>query len=88
MRLGVEAALVAGRLVPGDVAFDGDRIEAVGLDGGGRGIASPGFVDLQINGFAGVDFLGADAGGYAQATEAMLETGVTAFLPDLHHLGS
>ena len=39
MRLGVEAALVAGRLVPGDVAFDGDRIEAVGLDGGGRGIA-------------------------------------------------
>ena len=40
MRLGVEAALVDGRLVPGDVALAGDRIEAVGLDGpNGRGIA-------------------------------------------------
>ena len=41
----------------------------------------PGFVDLQVNGFAGVDFLGADADGYAEAADALLETGVTAFLP-------
>ncbi len=82
MRLGVEAALVDGRLVPGDVALDGDRIEAVGLDGAnGRGIAAPGFVDLQVNGFAGVDFLGTDADGFATAAEALLETGVTAYLP-------
>lgn len=83
MRLGVEAALVDGRLVPGDVAIDGGRVAAVGLEGTGRGIAAPGFVDLQVNGFAGVDFLGADADGYASAGEALLETGVTAYLPTL-----
>jgi len=83
MRLGVEAALVEGRLLPGDVAIDDGRIQAVGLDGVGRGIAVPGFVDLQVNGFAGVDFLGADADGFAAAGEALLETGVTAYLPTL-----
>jgi len=81
MRLGVEAALLAGRLVPGDVAVDGGRITAVGLGGAGRGIAAPGFVDLQVNGFAGVDFLSADAAGYDAAGEALLETGVTGYLP-------
>jgi N-acetylglucosamine-6-phosphate deacetylase len=82
VRLGVEAALVEGRLVPGDVSVDGGRIAAVGLEqGNGSGIAVPGFVDLQVNGFAGVDFLGADADGYAAAGEALLETGVTAYLP-------
>ena len=82
MRLGVEAALVDGVLVPGDVAVEGDRIAAVGLEqSGGRGIAAPGFVDLQVNGFAGVDFLGADADGYTTAGDALLETGVTSYLP-------
>jgi len=83
MRLGVEAALVDGTLVPGDVAIEGALVSAVGLERGGRGIAVPGFVDLQVNGFAGVDFLGADADGFAVAGEALLETGVTAYLPTL-----
>ena len=43
----------------------------------------PGFVDLQVNGFGGVDFLDADAAGYRRAGEALLETGVTAYLPTL-----
>jgi N-acetylglucosamine-6-phosphate deacetylase len=34
-----------------------------------------------VNGFAGVDFLQADEQGYARAGEALLESGVTAFLP-------
>ncbi len=49
----------------------------------GRGLAVPGFVDLQVNGFGGVDFLEADAAGYRQAGDALLETGVTAYLPTL-----
>ena len=83
MRLGVVAALHQGRLVPGDVAVDDERVTAVGLGGAGRGIAAPGFIDLQVNGFAGVDFLGADAAGYSTAGEALVETGVTAYLPTL-----
>ena len=49
----------------------------------GRGIAVPGFIDLQVNGFGGVDFLEADADGYRRAGEALLETGVTGYLPTL-----
>ena len=82
MRLGVEAALVDRRFVPGDVLIEDGRIAGYGLgSANGRGVAVPGFIDLQVNGFAGVDFLGADAEGYRSAGEALLETGVTAYLP-------
>ncbi len=84
MRLGVRAALVGGELVPGDVEVEDGLVAGYGLPSpGGRGLASPGFVDLQVNGFAGVDFLDADASGYARAGEALLATGVTAYLPTL-----
>jgi N-acetylglucosamine-6-phosphate deacetylase len=82
MRLGVGAALVDGTLVPGDVEVADGRIAAVGLSSAnGSGIASPGFVDLQVNGFAGVDFFSADAEGYRRAGRALLECGVTAYQP-------
>ena len=56
MRLGVEAALVDGQLVRGDIEIQGGRIVGHGLaTPNGRGIATEGFVDLQVNGFAGVD---------------------------------
>jgi N-acetylglucosamine-6-phosphate deacetylase len=81
MRLGVEAAVVDGRLVRGDVEVADGRTVGYGLvSPNGRGIAAPGLVDLQVNGFAGVDFLGADAKAYARAGEALLATGVTAYL--------
>ena len=58
MKLGVEAAVVDGILVPGDVELDDGRIARVGLASrNGRGVAAPGFVDLQVNGFGGIDFL-------------------------------
>jgi N-acetylglucosamine-6-phosphate deacetylase len=83
VRLGVEAAVVDGQLIAGDVEVDDGRIAAVGLAGRGRGVAVPGFVDLQVNGFAGVDFMRADAAELRRAAEAMLQTGVTAFQPTL-----
>jgi len=82
MRLGVESALVDGRLVRGDVEVADGRIRAYGLGSpNGHGIAVPGFVDLQVNGFAGVDFLDADEDAYRAAGDALLETGVTAYVP-------
>ena len=83
MRLGVEAALIRGTVVPGDVEVVDGVLVRCGLAGGGRGLAVPGFVDLQVNGFGGVDFLDADAEGYRRAGDALLETGVTAYLPTL-----
>lgn len=81
MRLGVAYALVDGVLLPGDVEIEDGRITAVGLAGTGTGIAAPGFVDVHIHGFAGVDFATADAEGYRHATEALLATGVTSYRP-------
>ena len=82
MRLGVEAALVGGRLVPGDIEVEEGTVVGVGLAGGTRGcVAVPGFVDLQVNGFGGVDFLSASTADYEIAGAALLQTGVTAYQP-------
>lgn len=83
MRLGVEAAFVDGRLVQGDVAVVDGRIEAVGLAGSGCGIALPGFVDLQVNGFGGIDLLRADADAVLELGRRLLAHGVTAYQPTL-----
>jgi N-acetylglucosamine-6-phosphate deacetylase len=81
VRLGVAAALVDGVPVPGDVSVADGRVEAVGLGGAGAGLAVPGFVDVQVNGFAGVDFLTAEPEDYARVDRALAATGVTAYLP-------
>ena len=83
MRLGVRAAIVDGTVVPGDVEVVGGAIAAVGLAGAGSGLAVPGYVDLQVNGFAGVDFLSTDVDGYRKAGAALLARGVTAYQPTL-----
>jgi len=85
MRLDVAAALIDGKLVPGGIEIVDGHIAAYGLsrNGNGTSIAAPGFVDLQVNGFAGIDFLDTDADGYRRAGEALLETGVTSYVPTL-----
>jgi N-acetylglucosamine-6-phosphate deacetylase len=82
VRLGVAAALVDGKIVAGDLEVADGRVAAVGLASpNGRGIAVPGFIDLQVNGFAGIDLATADLDGYRTGGEALLATGVTAFQP-------
>jgi N-acetylglucosamine-6-phosphate deacetylase len=84
MRLGVAAALLGGELVDGDVEVIDGRVAAVGLGTPtGSLIAAPGFVDLQVNGFAGVDFSAPGEDGYAVAGAALLAGGVTAFQPTI-----
>ena len=81
-RLGVKAALVEGHLVDGDLGVADGNVAAVGLQpAAGAGLAVPGFVDAHINGLAGVDFLAADADGYARAGAALAQTGVVAYQP-------
>jgi N-acetylglucosamine-6-phosphate deacetylase len=86
---------LAGRLFPDgspvriDVA-DG-RIRAVqplsSLDepGGVQRWLAPGFYDLQVNGFAGIDLGDPNVGvaGVRQVCEAVLRTGCTRFLPTI-----
>ncbi len=83
-RLGVAAALVDGVVVPGDVVIDTATIDAVGVSPPGRrGLAVPGCVDVQINGFAGVDFTRAEPAAIAGALTALARHGVTAWVPTL-----
>ncbi len=83
-RLGVAEALVAGQVVRGDVEISDGVVTSVGVLPAGRsGVAVPGFIDLQVNGFGDVDFLTADVDAYRHAGEVLLTTGVTAFQPTL-----
>jgi N-acetylglucosamine-6-phosphate deacetylase len=83
-RLGVSTALVDGQLVAGDVAVADGVVTDVGLPAarGGR-IAAPGLIDLQVNGFAGVDLMTADTDGVREVATVLAGYGVTAWLPTL-----
>jgi N-acetylglucosamine-6-phosphate deacetylase len=84
VRLGAKAALVGNELVPGDVAIHDGAIESLGLAPAGQaGLAVPGFIDVQINGFDGVDFTSAGPDDYEFVGQRLASTGVTAFQPTL-----
>jgi N-acetylglucosamine-6-phosphate deacetylase len=82
--LGVSAALVDGVLLPGDVEVVDGVVTRVGLPAapGGR-IAAPGFVDIQVNGFAGVDVMNTDVDGIDALSRALASYGVTSWVPTL-----
>jgi N-acetylmuramic acid 6-phosphate etherase/N-acetylglucosamine-6-phosphate deacetylase len=82
-RLGVAAAFVNGSLVAGDVALHDGEVVAVGLSGPGSGIAIPGLVDAQVNGYAGVDLLHADVDEIIEMGRALMHDGVVAYQPTL-----
>src|SRR4051812_26539736 len=82
MRLGVTAAVIDGRLVPGDIEVEDGVVVRAGLSApASGGLAVPGFVDAQVNGFAGVDFLSASREDYRRVGEALAGTGVVAYQP-------
>lgn len=87
---------VQGRLQRGaepvEIAISGGRIEAVRPAAAGRNVPavggpdcliSEGFLDIQVNGFAAVDFNRPDltAAELARAAQVMWRSGVTQFLP-------
>ena len=76
-------------LEPGYVVTAGDRIAGVGQDRPPgppdleleTGVLVPGLVDLQVNGYFGVEMQAADPAGWATVIERLPATGCTAFLP-------
>jgi N-acetylglucosamine-6-phosphate deacetylase len=82
-RMGVTGAVIGGRWVPGDISIRDGLIDQVGLPPGSTGLAIPGFVDLQVNGFHGVDFASATAEEWAEANGHLARTGVTRYLANL-----
>lgn len=90
LTLSAPRLLVGGELTgPGAVVVADGRVREV-LDhvpapGPGhralaRGILTAGLVDLQVNGFAGVDLADADDEGWAQVERALPPSGVTSYL--------
>src|SRR5215467_5214762 len=79
----------AAVLAPGFVVCEAGRIAAVGAgQPPGRpdieldaGFLLPGFVDLQVNGYFGVELGEADPSGWAKVSRRLPETGTTAFVP-------
>ena len=80
MRLGVSAAIVDGQLVPADLEVRDGRVSALRPPASGHRIAIPGLIDLQVNGYAGVDFMAAGADEHVEAARALLRTGTTGYL--------
>jgi N-acetylglucosamine-6-phosphate deacetylase len=76
-------------VAPGYVATAGGVITTVGQGAPPRtpdvalpdGMLLPGFVDLQVNGYFGEEFLTSGADGWARVTTRLPQTGTTAFLP-------
>jgi N-acetylglucosamine-6-phosphate deacetylase len=76
----------------GYVEIDGGTIAEVGIGGAPPGssdialpdgVLVPGLVDLQVNGYYGVEFQNADADSWAAVARRLPETGTTAFLPTM-----
>ncbi len=76
-------------LEPGYVVTAGNRIAGVGQDRPpgppdlelDAGVLVPGLVDLQVNGYFGVEMQAAEPAGWATVIERLPATGCTAFLP-------
>jgi len=79
----VQYAVVDRELVEGDVEVESGRIAAVGVPGRGKGIAIPALIDLQINGYAGIDFSTASPAEYRHVERKLLADGVGSYLPTI-----
>jgi N-acetylglucosamine-6-phosphate deacetylase len=85
----IPAIAGVGALAPGYVLCAGDRVTQVGAGPPPArpdvelttGFLLPGFVDLQVNGYFGIELQTAGADGWAMVAARLPETGVTAFLP-------
>jgi N-acetylglucosamine-6-phosphate deacetylase len=83
MRLDVNAAFTGTEIVPGDVDVADGVVTAIGLSPRGSGLAVPGYVDLQVNGWAGVDLHTAGPDDRERLSAALADAGTTSWRPTL-----
>ena len=82
--LGVSCAFDGSHMVPGDVRIAEGRVLNMGVGPGvGANIAAPGFVDLQLNGFGGVDLQSASPELMIEMSGKLAASGVTSYQPTL-----
>jgi N-acetylglucosamine-6-phosphate deacetylase len=86
--ISADRALVDGQLIPCTLELAAGIITSVvhGTTGEAdvhlrNGVLSPGLIDLQINGYGGVDFVSASDADWLRALDAIATTGVTSVLP-------
>ena len=83
MVIAAPQVLTVDGLVPASVVVEDGRVVSVGAERADLvlpdGILAPGLIDLQVNGFFGVDF--AESDDWGDAVRRLPETGVTSFLP-------
>ena len=82
-RMGVKGVIVDGQHYPGDISIKDGVVDQIGLPPGKSGIVIPGFVDVQVNGFAGVDFTTATRQSWDMANKRLASTGVTTYLANI-----
>ncbi|GAA4189380.1 N-acetylglucosamine-6-phosphate deacetylase [Streptosporangium oxazolinicum] len=76
MRVSARGAVIGGAWVKGDVEVGDGRLVRAGLPSTGQGYVLPGLVDLQVNGYGGVDFNAATPEGFEAAFAALTRDGV------------
>lgn len=76
MRIPAKGAVIRGAWVAGDIVVEDGRLAAIGLPSTGESIVLPGLIDLQVNGYGGVDFNAATAEEFEQALVALRRDGV------------
>lgn len=80
-RLGVARAIIERSILEGDVEVVDGRISAVGLSPAGTGLAVPGLLDIQVNGYGGVDVADASQEGLATLGRSLAADGVLWYCP-------
>jgi N-acetylglucosamine-6-phosphate deacetylase len=88
---GAGARSASDALSPGFVIIENGTVTDVGQGAPPRpadvvlpdGVLAPGFVDLQVNGYYGVEFQDSDAASWCSVARRLPETGTTAFLPTM-----
>jgi N-acetylglucosamine-6-phosphate deacetylase len=83
MRVSARGAVINGALVRGDISVEDGRLAEIGLPSTGRGYVLPGLIDLQVNGYGGVDFNAADAQQFEKAFVALRLDGVFMVQPTI-----